>query len=362
MHSPKAPPPPFAGTVRREGVFTFGTPASTPKAPLSTLLADPARRSGGGGGGGAAAGLAPPPAATPPSTSYLHFLRQLLLLPSLRSYVAIATLQAFDCSFGKSFYTLMLAALWVQAFGDSAGLRLAGGTQALLVCASFLLPHALTLLCEPLVLSLGIRRMLQRVVVFRTCLALAAGLGALLWLTPRPTPTPSGRAPLALPAPHAHAPAPAATTLLFMTAIAYQLLSRVTSETVCRNLALLKAAVVDDFRRAQGALAPAPALREAEEGRGIQGSASGAAPASSEAPGAGQDRPAALIGAADFFPRVAASAAPVLGYALLQWGGGAGVAAGVHSSALILLALVVVPGTVSAAQSALIRADAGIGQ
>jgi hypothetical protein len=349
---------PNAGFVKREGTPTFLSPASG---------------SGGRGSSGslfAAAGAASAtaPAAASPShrLSYRTFLRHLLALPSLRSYVAIATLQAFDCSFGKSFYTLFLAVLWSQALGERGGMRLAGGTQALLVCASFLLPHALTLMFEPLVMALGIRRVLKSVVLLRTGLALAAALGALAWLSPRP---------LGWWLPPAAASAEGTGSLdlapLFLAAIGYQLLSRVTSETVCRNLSLLKAAVVDDFRRAQGARGAAASsweqLGAAEEGGGAAAAAA-AAVAAAAAAVAEKDRPAALIGAADFFPRVASSAAPVLGYLLLQWGGSMDAAPGgtagaqggavaPPSTTLLLLALVAVPGTIAAVQSTLLKGD-----
>jgi hypothetical protein len=110
--------------------------------------------------------------------------------------------------------------------------------------------------------------------------------------------------------------APAA---LLAAAAAYQLASRVSSEAVCRAMPVLRAAMVDAAGR-----------------------------------GAGQHlryKPAALIGAAEFLPRVAASLAPVVGFAITGGSGGGGAASG----AAVWAALLAVPAATAAAQHLILR-------
>jgi len=83
-----------------------------------------------------------------------------------------------------------------------------------------------------------------------------------------------------------------------------------------------------------------------------QSSSSGPTPS---AGGIEVDRPAALIGAADFFPRVASSLAPLLGFLMLHWSKPLSDVAGLPSNILLLISLVAVPGIVSALQSALLK-------
>ena len=114
-----------------------------------------------------------PPAASPPppssgaspstpSPSYLRLLLQLARSPRFRTFTLIATLQSFDCAFGKGFFVPAMDALRSGGGAGgppapSAGEPPASGSLSLragVIAASFLLPHCATLLWTP---SLGTR-------------------------------------------------------------------------------------------------------------------------------------------------------------------------------------------------------------
>lgn len=287
---------------------------------------------------------------------YATFLARGWALPPVRAYVAIASLQAFDCAFGKSFFAQFLGALTDAAGGPGdVGGRDAWrvptpavfGPAALaaIVCASFLLPHALTVALQPCVARRGVHTVVRRVFAARFALAaLAAAVSAVA----------VARAVFA-----SASPAPRATTLLRaaagawgahwpflpMAAVAYQLISRVASEAVCRSMPLLRSRLVDAAHEAaeRDAVGIDAAL-VAEEGGG-----------SAHPHPAPFVFPAALIGAADFLPKVAASAAPLLGFlatdAARRGTGGSGWVGGGTSSAGMGLGVWVPLVAVSAATS-----------
>jgi len=240
------------------------------------------------------------------SSPYVSFISTLSSLPSVQAYVTLASLQSFDCSFGKSFYSLFLASLWVHAFkfngleesrttpageqGLASVLFSVKNPQALLIFASFLLPHAITLLLEPCVNSRGVGVVLRGIAVFRLYISLFTGcvaVGVYFCCT------------------HSSAPLPPRTThflaLFPILVILTQLFSRVSSESVCRIMPLLKASMVDEWRATES--------REKKVGEGVD-SINGSME---------KDRPAALIGAADCLPRAFSSLAPILGYLLVYY-------------------------------------------
>jgi len=287
---------------------------------------------GGGGGGAAAASLAAPaaggadeeeaeaagapwlrrrdskpapapPPAPPPPRSYRGFIAALWAVREARAYIALSAVQAFDCAFGKSFFASYLLAL-----GAAAGVRPGWRAQAALVCASFLAPHLLTLALAPAVAARGVRSVLRGLARFRAALALAAAAAT------------AGAWALAA---RGGVLSPAAA---LAAAAAYQLASRVSSEAVCRAMPVLRAAMVD-----------------AAEGGGGGGGGTQL-----------REKPAALIGAAEFLPRVVASLAPAVGFAVVS-----GAAGGGESGAAVWAALLVVPAAAAGLQHWLL---AGMGE
>jgi hypothetical protein len=280
------------------------------------------------------------------SPSFFSFVYKASQLPALRTYTVVASVQAFDCALGKGFFATFLAVFCLAAAGGGSSslsddaLRLHGmhasplpwltalfprptgaaalpppptassappslvsdATLALLVAASFVLPHVCTVLMAPLVAARGSAEVIG--VVFRARLALAlaaAAVTAAIFFAPGATLAVTG--------------SQRTTAVILYAVLGYQLASRVTSEVVCRAMPLAKAQLVDAAARA----ARGPYVT-----------------------------PAALVGAADFFPKVLGSLAPLAGFALLgvaqSEGGGLGTPWGVWGG------LIVIPGFVAAVQ------------
>jgi hypothetical protein len=238
---------------------------------------------------------------------YRDFLGALWALPEARAYIALSSVQAFDCAFGKSFFASYLLALCAAA-GAQPGWR----AQAALVCASFLVPHLLTLALAPAVASRGVVAVLGGLARFRSALAVAAAAATVVlwWAGTRGGGGGGGGSGGAIP--------PAA---LLAAAACYQLASRVSSEAVCRAMPVLRAAMVD----------------VAERG-GVGGAREG--------PNRLHCKPAALIGAAEFLPRVAASLAPAVGFAVVGHASG---------GAAVWAALLAVPAATAGLQVLLIN-------
>jgi len=173
------------------------------------------------------------------------------------------------------------------------------GALAAIVAASFLLPHAVTVGCAPRVAARGSVAVLRDVFRARAALAGAAALATVA-------------------AAAAGAPPPRAAAAA---AAAYQLASRVSSEVVCRALPLARARLVDAAARAGGA-------------RGAR-------------------RAAAVVGAAEFLPKLAGSLAPLVGFALVR------AAAPGAAQAVVWTALIALPGAVALMQLAVVARVGG---
>lgn len=280
------------------------------------------------------------------SPSFFSFVYKASQLPALRTYTVVASVQAFDCALGKGFFATFLAVFCLAASGGGStsisddAVRLHGmhasplpwltalfprptggvpaepppastplslvsdSTLALLVAASFVLPHVCTVLMAPLVASRGSAEVIG--VVFRARLALAFTAAAA-----------TAAFFIVLGANLALAGSQRAVAVTLYAVLGYQLASRVTSEVVCRAMPLAKAQLVDAATRA----ARGPYVT-----------------------------PAALVGAADFFPKVLGSLAPLAGFALLSAAQSESGSFGMPWS--VWGGLVLIPGFVAAVQVA----------
>jgi hypothetical protein len=362
------------GESRRASVSAAS--AATPRRSLP-----PAAPAASAGGSLDDAACAPPPASAPADaqrsqqSSYWVFLSRAAALPAARAYMCIATLQAFDCALGKSFFASFLAVLaspphaagggalppaprapgpsrlepppllaarvsvasfaaspkdglpWLLSLFPHARTAarasvFSDGLLAGVVAASFLLPHIFTVVSSRGVAERGSATVLRWIFAARLALAAAAAaLSALLALAARGAALGDGLA----------AAADARASLVVYKAaavVAYQLASRVSSEAVCRALPLAKARLVD-------AAMAADAERQADGGEG-----------------APLPLAAALGGAVDFFPKIAASVAPLVGFAVVRYGSAGGAAGGDALADAIWVTIIVIPAAVSLSQLA----------
>ena len=301
-----------------------------------------------------------------PQVSYAIFIARAASLPAARTYMCIATLQAFDCALGKSFFASFLTVLAspphsasggalheapplhalipsplsaakvpIASFATSpaAGLPwllslfphaltvtraslFSDGALATVVAASFLLPHIFTVVTADGVAARGVGNILGNIFTARALLASTAGVATLAFAA-------AARVPVLRDV----ITGPSTLYIRTMAIIAYQLISRVSSEAVCRAMPLAKARLID-----------AALIADAERGAN-DSNASAITPL---------PLAAALGGAADFFPKIAASIAPLIGFSVVRlgsqsgWGGG-----GDSLSDAIWVTLIIVPAVVS---------------
>jgi Na+/melibiose symporter-like transporter len=200
------------------------------------------------------------------SVGYLVFLRQLLSSRNVLVFVALSTIQTFDCSFEKGFFAplsdIVVAAADAKIrLADSAGSgslssagSLLGGpagipppssllleqgqqqqlqhssplgdgvvskhTRSIIISLSFLLPHILTLVWTPLVTGLGMHRTIITILVLRGLLLGGAGF--------------------------IHGLEPSQSAVSASTALGFMLMNRVLSESVCRLSPLILSDLIDE--------------------------------------------------------------------------------------------------------------------
>ncbi len=251
-------------------------------------------------GGGPAAGATAP--STPPSQdlTFRAFLRQLLSSPNFVLFSVFATLQAFDCTFGKTFFAPFLDVLGggtATGSGGSSSIVRGMDDRALAVSLSFALPHLLTAAMTPLLRSHGVYTAVWLVLGSRLVVlvagassgALGGGGGA------------AGKGALALSA---------------TSGAAFLLANRVASECVCRLLyPLVLSDVIDEDTALNGGgdAAESSRAREGSETAGGAGGSGGQGPRPSQRRNMG----ASVAGISAFAAKLAQSAAPMVGYAVL---------------------------------------------
>ena len=273
--------------------------------------------------------------------SYVTFITRAASLPAARTYMCIATLQAFDCALGKSFFASFLTILAspphsaggsgislppvtpphlavsplsaakvpISSFASSPATGLpwllslfphnstiprsslfSDTSLAAVVAASFLLPHIFTVLTANDVAARGVPSVLRSIFITRAMMAIVACISTLIFT-----------AVIHIPSLSDILVSPSTLYIRATAVITYQLLSRVSSEAVCRAMPLAKARLID-----------AAVLADTErDSGGTTTTNNNSAPL---------PLAAALGGAADFFPKIAASIAPLIGYSVVRLG------------------------------------------
>lgn len=178
--------------------------------------------------------------------SYMKFLRTLISTPELFSFLSIACVQSFDCAVGKSSFAHIMATLQEKSrslalpssvIGDGNGGRSFtslwhnGSLTGTFLTLSFCLPHVITLYFSKIAKAHGMISVIRRILSLRVQVVLVfTALSTLLYISTNSLygeSFPSTR-----------------QSLLFFMMICV-LLSRITSEAICRQLPVLKSGFVD---------------------------------------------------------------------------------------------------------------------